>query len=168
MEYSQLSFLSRTADFQNIEARMHPELPLFTDEPFIRPKFIPNLLVVDDDPVFGRVLSKIAEKRNVPLTFCSSVREVGKLPNWGFDVGIIDYDLGVVTGLQFIDYLERFINKIPIILVSQYRQIKTQKWPGSVKNFLHKSVGPYEILSAAFHAHDLAIAGKSESDPVGG
>ncbi|MBI4405246.1 MAG: response regulator [Deltaproteobacteria bacterium] len=114
----------------------------------------PHILVLDDDILFGKILSKIASLKQVPLTFCTSVREVGKLPNWKFDIAIVDYDLGLVTGLQFVNYLERFMNTVPVILVSQYRQIKAAKWPTSVKGFIHKSVGPYEIFNMAVRIHE--------------
>src|SRR3712207_778092 len=50
---------------------------------------LPQLLLVDDDEAFTRILSKIAQRENLPITVCNSVKEVAKLPrqDWKYDVG---------------------------------------------------------------------------------
>ncbi len=111
---------------------------------------VPRILLVDDDVVFGKIMMKIAHREQIPLVYYSSVKEISKLSHFDFDLGIFDYDLGAITGVQLTDFLERYLRKLPIILISQYRHIDPKYWPASVKNFVPKSVGAYGILNFAF------------------
>jgi len=46
-------------------------------------------------------MSKVAAKNKIALSVCSSVEEFGQLPSHRqFDVAIIDYFLGDITGLE--------------------------------------------------------------------
>jgi CheY-like chemotaxis protein len=130
-------------DLQSLSKRMaEKSLPL------------PRILLVDDDLMFGKILTKVAQRERIPLTFCSSVKDVGRMGNSNFDVGIFDYDLGSITGLQLSEFLERYLERIPVVLVSQYRHLEKKKWPKCVKHFVHKSVGSYGILAAACELYE--------------
>jgi len=125
------------------------------------------MLLVDDDEVFGKILSKVAHNEQIPLTFISSVRDLQRFERVNFDVGIFDYDLGSITGLQLSGFLERYLQDIPIILVSAYRDIGSRAWPKSVKNFVSKSAGSYEILNKALKVYEESLRDKSARDPLG-
>jgi two-component SAPR family response regulator len=114
---------------------------------------VPRILLVDDDVIFGKIMLKIAQREQIPLTFYSSVKALGQLSHLQADVGLVDYDLGSITGIQLTDFLERYLQEIPIILISQYRHIGSKHWPNSVVDFVPKSVGSYGILNAAFRVH---------------
>ena len=109
----------------------------------------PRILLVDDDVTFGKIMKKMAERLELPLQYCSSVNELAALSKPNYDIGIFDYDLGTVTGLQLSDIVERYLGKIPVLLVSSYARIEPKKWPDSVKGFVPKSKGFYAILSEA-------------------
>jgi two-component SAPR family response regulator len=114
---------------------------------------VPRILLVDDDVIFGKIMQKIAQREHIPLTYYSSVRSLSQLTQFNYDIGLFDYDLGPITGLQLTDFLERYLQEMPIVLISQYKQIGGRSWPNSVVNFVPKSVGSYGILNAAFKAY---------------
>jgi len=118
-----------------------------------------RVLLVDDDPSFGKIMSRISEQSNVQMTVCRSWSEVEKVLSWKFDVAIVDYDLGDVTGIEITRHLESNSNKVPVILVSQSQMVDMpiSAWPASIKGFFQKSVGHFAILEAALAAHDSAI-----------
>lgn len=109
----------------------------------------PRILLVDDDVTFGKIMKKMADKLDLPLQYLSSVNDLASITGSHFDVGIFDYDLGTVTGVQLSDIVEKYLGKIPIILVSAYNRIETRKWPQSVTGFIPKSEGFHAILAEA-------------------
>ncbi len=65
-------------------------------------KKLPRILVVDDEPVFGKIIAEAARRSGMEVTVCKSVEELAKCKDWRFDVAILDYDLGedgAVTGV---------------------------------------------------------------------
>jgi len=88
------------------------------------------------------------------MTYCSSIEDLSHLKNWQFDVAIIDYDLGSVTGFELTNYLENYTKNMPVILVSQTQQLNSKNWPFTIREFVHKSLGPETILKAAFNVCD--------------
>ncbi|MFK7872683.1 MAG: response regulator [Oligoflexales bacterium] len=120
-----------------------------------RLKEAPHVLLVDDDPVYGRIMQRVASQNSVFLTYISTVEEFPK--DQDFDVAVIDYDLGSVTGFEMAHYLESLSNiDIPVILVSQSEQKETKQWPTMIREFVHKDLGPYAVLEAVFEAFDIS------------
>ena len=118
----------------------------------------PRLLLVDDDPIFGKIMTRLAEQSRVNLTCCRSLDELGQKVWWNFHAGIIDYDLGTANGIELIQTMEKTLGTLPVILVSQGNAISVpiSQWPTSIKAFIHKTLGHVAILEAALAAHDLA------------
>jgi DNA-binding response OmpR family regulator len=123
----------------------------------------PNVLLVDDDAVFGRILSRVAEQSRTRLTCCRSLDELGEKDWHDFDAAIVDFDLGTATGLEVIRQMEKF-GSLPIILVSHGREvdIPISLWPHSIKGFIHKSLGPFAIMEAAVAAYTYRSNGSSQ------
>lgn len=134
----------------------------------LQPRTTPKILLVDDDPMYGKILQRLAANHKVSITFCSSLEELGQLDTLDFDVGIIDYNLGAVTGVELTTYLEHTLpTDLPIILISQTRQLVSRRWPDSIRDFVHKAMGPYAVLDAAFEAHEIAQIQKEISKKQG-
>ena len=120
------------------------------------PKTVPRILLVDDDPTFGKIMNRASEMKGVKITYCKSIDEFGALQSWDFDTIIMDYDLGAVTGFELTEYLEKFTKEdVPVILVSQTEQKSSKNWPYTIREFVHKKLGPFAILDAAFEAHEI-------------
>jgi len=123
----------------------------------MKPKSVPNILVLDDDPTFGQIMRQVGAKKNVSISYCRSVDELSNLDSWDYDVIIMDYDLGSFSGFELTEYLEKFTSvEVPVILVSQSKLKCTQHWPQSIREFVHKGLGPFAILDAAFEAHEVS------------
>ena len=109
-----------------------------------------EVLLVDDDPLFGRIMMAAAEQAGVSLTYSSNPKLLYRhVPLKPFDVVILDYNLGLVTGLQFARFLEERGKSVPTILISAHGQIDECRWPGSIRKSLDKSIGATSILEFA-------------------
>jgi CheY-like chemotaxis protein len=113
-----------------------------------------RILLVDDDPVFGRILCRVGARSGASVTFCQSLDALGGEPWQRFDAAIVDFDLGTATGIELIRQLERVLGELPVILVSQSREVAVppNQWPRAIRGFLHKSLGPGAILQCALGA----------------
>jgi PleD family two-component response regulator len=129
---------------------------LLASEKVMVPRSIPRVLLIDDDPTFGKMMMRAARAKNVPITYCKNLVEFRKLKNFDFDVFIVDFDLGEVNGSELTRYMEQFSKEeIPTILISQTNQTDSNSWASTIREFVHKRVGPYAILDAAFEAHEV-------------
>jgi DNA-binding NtrC family response regulator len=108
-----------------------------------------RILLIDDDPIFGRIMTVRAELDGIDLTYIPSVRDVYHLSKWEFDIAIVDYDLGIVNGIQLGNYFEDFVHPISILLTSAQIGVETKKWPVSIKGYIDKKAGAQLILKTA-------------------
>ncbi len=121
----------------------------------VKPRVMPRILLVDDDPVFGRIMKRAAASFAARLAFVQSVDELTDEHLSDVDVAIIDFDLGAVTGLE----LARFVDDrvpMPVVLVSTTERRPDERWSESIHDFLVKESGPLAIMDAAFEAHEVA------------
>lgn len=85
-----------------------------------------DFLIVDDDPVFGQVLSRQLERRGHRCAHCTSLSEAlavcGELQPSAI---VLDLKLGVDNGLQAIVPLQRAAPSARIVLASGYASIAT-------------------------------------------
>jgi CheY-like chemotaxis protein len=129
---------------------------LLASEKVMVPRSIPRVLLIDDDPTFGKMMMRAARAKNVPITYCKNLVEFRKIKSFDFDVFIVDFDLGEVNGSELTRYMEQFSKEeIPTILISQTNQTDSNSWASTIREFVHKRVGPYAILDAAFEAHEV-------------
>ena len=118
-----------------------------------------QILVVDDDPSFGKILNRIGQQSQVHVTVCQTSEQLHELNGMKFHAAIIDYDLGYSDGIEVARKLDAGNRKVPVILVSQSQLVETpiSCWPPNIKGFLHKALGHFAILEAALAAHDASI-----------
>lgn len=114
----------------------------------------PHVVLVDDDPIFAALLKKVAIKERLNLTVILSAKEAYRtLPSLDYDVALLDFDLGRVTGVQLSTYLQNDGQTSPVILVSNIRDFQESEWPATVKKAVSKKAGPYSILGLARRIH---------------
>jgi len=109
----------------------------------------PRALLIDDDPMFCKQFEKHAQKSGFDLTVCKNVGDLIKLPKGReFDVAIVDYFFGELTGIQMSHLLG---GEVPVVMISnsESRSIAGDGWPGFVRAFIHKSRGIEAILAEA-------------------
>lgn len=112
---------------------------------------LPRIAVIDDDPLFGKIMEQLGRKLGVEIKHFEDFETLA-----GYDVAIVDYDLGSMTGLDIGRHVERYIGSLPIILVSRTKLSKDPSWPRCIKKFVYKGLGAYAILDAAVEAHGLS------------
>ena len=113
---------------------------------------IPKVLVIDDDPLFRALVTKVAAKRNLAVTTCASVRELGSMAVADlFDVVIVDYFLDdLKQSLRGTD-VAHVLESTPIVLISnnEYAFTNSDPWPTSIRKFVNKKAGVNVILNTA-------------------
>ena len=100
----------------------------------------PSIVLVDDDPVYGKMFQRAAEIKGVSCTYCQSPREFYRQLGSGFDIALLDYELGQVTGLQLSRILKLIAPKKFVILTSAYRSIRyVEEEEDFLKGFINKT-----------------------------
>jgi CheY-like chemotaxis protein len=112
----------------------------------------PRILVIDDDPLFCKMMKRTAGDNRLSVTVCKSVGEVlGLTQHLPYDVAIVDYFFGELTAVQLVDLLGK---DVPIILISGTERAKltNEMFPISFNRFVHKNRGPITIYCEALSA----------------
>jgi DNA-binding response OmpR family regulator len=118
-----------------------------------KPRRKPHVVVVDDDPVFGRLMVGFGAQQGFDITYCHTMEAASCLERESVDVLVMDYDMGVTTGIQLATEAEHK-TAAPIILISSTQDaLTTAGWPSSVVGFVSKSAGPRAIIIAALQAY---------------
>ena len=118
-----------------------------------------RLLLVDDDPLFGLTMRKIARSYDIPITYCSSVEDIPKLEHpETFTGAIIDIELDrQITGVEVAKYFSAASGiDFPVLLVSSSSKYAffADTWPSCVRGFENKMAGAERILERTL---DLAL-----------
>lgn len=80
-----------------------------------------KILLIDDDPTYRAIMREAASSLGgVELKAYGSLVEMGSVCCLGkYDVIIVDYDLGLISGNDIATYLESFFgSSIPMLLIS--------------------------------------------------
>jgi CheY-like chemotaxis protein len=113
---------------------------------------VPHVVVIDDDPVFLRIMEKLGSEKGIPMTLCRSLKELSLLtvPQL-FDVAVIDFYLDGLKEKLTGSELASWLKGTPVILISGNENDIAPKneWPSSIKGFVSKEKGAKEILAAA-------------------
>jgi ActR/RegA family two-component response regulator len=127
----------------------------------IRPRM--SLLLVDDDPIYLKVMERAATREGIAVTGCRSIGELEAVAISGvFDAAVVDYYLdGIHSELRGTALASR-IGSTPTILVSQKDECVSESdpWPSNVRQYLSKRSGPRAILAAALQMKKRPPKGK--------
>ena len=121
----------------------------------------PRILLIDDDPLFGSVLHRRAEARGLDLDYHESLVEtLYESYLESYDAAIIDCCMPGLDGFEIARYLSTFLEKLPVILVSQTdgpfrRYLEDQS---GAARFVSKRQGAEAILTAAARLIDEGAA----------
>jgi len=108
----------------------------------------PRVFLLDDDPIFCKLMEKVAKRNGIPLAICSRLADFGRdRSHRDFDVAVIDYYLEDLKGPQIVWLLD----DRPVVMVSRNEDCvaEDKEWPESIKKFVPKKQGPEAILEAA-------------------
>jgi DNA-binding NtrC family response regulator len=123
-------------------------------------KRIKRFLLIDDDPIFCGLLGHYAETQGVVLHYYTSLLEFGNTAQLGnYDVAILDFDMGEITGPDSAGYVSGLFGNIPVLLISGMPKYQIQPYirPGSIHCFVQKSQGCPAIMTAANNLCTKAI-----------
>lgn len=111
-----------------------------------------KVLLVDDDLVFGKIMSEVAREEGIELQVHDSLLSLGYLGSLkNYDAIILDYHLEHLNGLEIATYLDSFLNDMPAVLISNgdMQDVSTVPWPVCLHTFVPKQRGYKAILEAA-------------------
>jgi DNA-binding NtrC family response regulator len=129
----------------------------------------PHILLVDDDPIYCKMMARTARDLKIDLRTCKSMSDVLAVYQDAeyFDVAILDYSFGTLTAEEVAPLLNQ---KMPLLLISQNQRSETSysKWPYPIRSFLPKSLGNASILQTALgyatHTSQTAIDSERAED----
>ena len=110
-----------------------------------------NILIVEDDELFARVMSKALKNRGFNSSYASSGEEAkGIIKDDNFDFAILDLNLGGESSLELIPILKDTFSQIRILILTGYASIATavEAIKLGADNYLAKPADTDEILSA--------------------
>lgn len=116
----------------------------------------PQILLIDDDRVYGKILQSTAKKYHIQLDICQSFSDLAHLPSMDSYFGIlIDYQLENMKGSTIAKFVDWFYQEVPVIMISSssewWLNTDIDRIPPCVKEFIHKDFQPKKILEEAIH-----------------
>ncbi len=120
-----------------------------------------RLLLVEDDEVFARVISRALQQRGYEITHAQDQEQtLGLLGKADFDYAILDLNLGGETSLQLIPSLKQHYPALKILVLTGYASIATavEAIKLGADNYLAKPADTDEILAS--------LLGQSSSQPL--
>ena len=109
-----------------------------------------RFVVIDDDPLFGNIMTRFAKAQGTEVDYFESMREFEPCSRARrYDAAIVDYDLGDMTGIDIAEQLQVLFGDIPLVLVSSQPRDRSipKTWPKVIKGFVRKQAGFATIFS---------------------
>lgn len=125
-----------------------------------------RILLVEDDEVFARVISRALEQRNYTVSHGQTSAEALQLMNLEkFAYAILDLNLGGETSLNLIPQLKQHIPGIRILILTGYASIATavEAIKLGADNYLAKPADADEILAAMLVENNAAVEEPTDS-----
>lgn len=108
-----------------------------------------RILIVDDDPYFLRVMSRILSGENFRVSTASGPTEAGQLLRENaFDVVISDLRMPEDDGLSFLQQIRTTGNEVPVIILTAYGEVDTYlaAMNAGATEYLNKPIKSDELL----------------------
>lgn len=108
-----------------------------------------KILIVDDDPHFLRVLSRILSGEKFQVTAAAGACEAIELVRTTtFDLIICDLRMPDCDGLNFLQAMRRSGNEVPVIILTAYGEVDTylEAMNAGATEYLNKPIKSDELL----------------------
>lgn len=118
-------------------------------------------IIIDDDKLTRVQLTGLLKKMDgIELIeeFDSAVVALNRLENYNYDFLILDFEMPDMTGLEFINNLERVP---PIILMSAHKDKGTEAFEYNVVDYIVKPLDYSRLLKAVAKVKDLIVRSNS-------
>ena len=89
---------------------------------------MPNILIVEDDEAIRRVLKKVLtedDNKNKIIEASDGVEAINKIKSENLELVICDIKMPKKDGIDVLNFLKTFDDKIPIIMISGHGDLKT-------------------------------------------
>ncbi len=126
----------------------------------------PQVLLIDDDPLFLRAMKRLLEKRGYKATTYESfeqLKNAGPLPQFG--CALLDLNLPGSNGLEIQDRLKLAAPALSIIFLTGFAKVQStvRAMKGGALDFLEKPAGDELLLSAVQRAIERSRAHYDEN-----
>ena len=128
-----------------------------------------KILLVEDDEVFARVISRALQQRNYSVCHAQTRDEALQLlEEFSFPYGILDLNLGGETSLELIPRLKQQLPGIRILILTGYASIATavEAIKLGADNYLAKPADADEILSAMLESSEIKTTQSNDSSKL--
>jgi DNA-binding NtrC family response regulator len=108
-----------------------------------------RVLIIDDDPHFLRVLSRILSGEKFQVSTANSAVEATELlRTTSFDVIICDLRMPECDGLRLLQEVRGTGNEVPVIILTAYGEVDTylEAMNAGATEYLHKPIKSDELL----------------------
>jgi DNA-binding NtrC family response regulator len=104
-------------------------------------------IIIDDDPDYCSLMEAAGERLNA---YVETYPSIASLPSFsvlhGFDLAVIDFNLQCWKGTEIADYIDHFFPDMRVVLISGKELRRDATWPATIKGFVSKENGVYEVL----------------------
>lgn len=110
---------------------------------------MPHILVIDDDPAFGLMLSAFLKQQQYQVQTAKSAEEgLRLLKAYSFDLVLTDFRLPDKDGLELLSMIKVITPGLPVILMTTYADIQTavRAIKMGALEYLTKPINPDETL----------------------
>lgn len=110
---------------------------------------ITSLLIVDDDPIYRRLVHKLLRPWKIEISSASSVAQAKKIFEMHpFDLCFVDGYLGDGEGLDFVQWMSQqtpILPKIALITAGEFDDIQELRKTHPIEFLLHKPINRHEL-----------------------
>lgn len=128
-----------------------------------------NVLFVEDDPVFLKMVTTFLERKGFAVAACSRFREAEKIIGQRtFDLLLLDYRLPDGTGLDVLQAARRQQGHVPAVIMTSLNDIRTavQAMRAGAFDYITKPVNHEELLMVLHEALRTPGAPTTEKHPA--
>ena len=87
---------------------------------------MPNLLIVDDEPIIRDSLGEFLTQEGFAVTLCGSAEEaLAKAQNTRFELALCDIQLPGIDGLELLDRLLKISPETFVLLITAYGTVES-------------------------------------------
>lgn len=108
-----------------------------------------EILIIEDDFFFSKILSGLLSKNGYGITLVNDLKQAReKLSLQQFDLALLDYHLPDGTGLDLLLYLIQSGNKMPVLVMTSFHDIKTavESIKKGAVDYITKPINQDELL----------------------
>ena len=135
--------IGRTKLVDVVARRGSGEVVTQSSQPSIGQKF----LIIDDDPIFCQIISKLCNLNGIASTFLTSLKDLDSVNLSDYTAGIIDVHLDLANGVEVAECISAIVPTMPLMMISTSR-FQAKKNSVDSLPFMHKSEGPQAIIEA--------------------